>query len=98
MSSDSSSKPASKNQLYMRIARSCLQAINASSAKGKSQQDSVSEVYEAIDLAFKAETTALIQELNLKHATLTQISQLDPALNTLQDAIDLASNKKNQTH
>ena len=98
MSSDASTKPASKNQLYMRIARSCLHAINASSAKGKSQQDSVSDVYEAIDLAFKAETTALIQELNLKHATLTQISRLDPTHDTLQDAIDLASNNQHQTH
>lgn len=89
---------SSKNQLYMRIARSCLKAINDSTSAGKSQQESIDDVYKSIDLAFKAETSALLQELEHKNNTLSQISQLDPGKNTVQNAIDLATNKSKQTH
>lgn len=49
------SQSNANSERYIKIARACLRAINASATSGESREQQIQSVYDAIDEAFQAE-------------------------------------------
>ena len=66
-----------KDQRYIRIAKACLRAINATTGGKQDISDEIQRVYDAIDEAFRQEFMTQEREMILARESLQQIAGLD---------------------
>lgn len=87
------SKTTNKEKLYHQIALACLKALKNSDAN---TQESIGQVYKAIDSAFNQQVSLLAHELDEAKQKLSDISQLDSERHSLADAQSIAQSNKAQ--
>ncbi|MBL4795270.1 MAG: hypothetical protein JKY24_07190 [Pseudomonadales bacterium] len=87
----------SKEKLYQKIAKACLQAINQTADNKINPKDASKKVYDAIDIAFQKQHKILLNEYERMQKALTDISKLPPGSNS--KALSIAQNAiNNSTH
>lgn len=79
-----------KDKAYHQIALACLKTLRNTAA---SRDDAVSELHQAIDVAFQQQFALLLSELNDYRDRLKHIEALDPEQHTLADAQEIAGRK-----